>query len=267
MNDLVHKERNKQHLKLKRPQGTDPNPSLQRRGPCGIDDEREKCHGVQINLISVLRSSPAFETVYKELKGTGVRIRPNKKLSIRPTASADARGAGNYNPITGIIELPVSIYTSQRPVRSSSALKLIAHELYHAWQFRKLHKISSGGGPQERAEIIARSVHKMGRDKYIKSWLNMEKKAERFGIKVALQALKNDHSLLRIYRKSIGPITKSEFAKWSFSTWWHSNEPLYQRNAEISYVQWTYRYAESDYAPEFNKEALKAWLKRNPKLR
>ena len=266
MSNTAPTNRSNQHLQSRGSLGTGAGDIATQRGPCGIDYGQASCRKLHVNLFSVLRASPEFSRVFDELKGTGVKIVPNNELSIGASSSRN-RGAGTYNPITGTIDLPTKVYASDDEIRSTDALKLIAHELYHAWQFRKLHEVSGGGSDEERAKVIAQSVEKMGRDRFIKSTLKMEYDAERFAMRVVLQALKDDHTGLRLYRSEIGPITPSGFYHWNVDGWWEANESVYRSDAEIEWVQWMYRLAEGDYKADFDKQALKAWLQRNPTIR
>lgn len=266
MSDPPLNRRSTQHLRSRAPLGTGTEDTSTRRGPCGIDGTRVACQDLSANLFAVLLTSPEFSAVFAALKGTGVKIVSNSGLSI-DAGGRHNRGAGSYKPITNTIELPIRVYASKDKIKSTSALKLIAHEVYHAWQFRKLHKLSDGGSEEDRAKIMAQSVKKMGREKFIESALRLEKAAEIFAVKIVLKVLKVDHSGLRAYRSAIGPITPSAFFHWDINSWWSANESVYQHDAEIEWVQWMYRHSEGDYKAEFDKSALKKWLQRNPDIR
>lgn len=267
MGEPLMNNRSGQHLlKSRGPLGLGAGETSTRRGPCGIDDSRVSCKTVSVNLFAVLNRSPEFLAILNALKGTGVKIVSNSKLSIGARARGN-RGAGSYNPITGTIELPAGVYTGEANSRMADVLTLIAHEVYHAWQFRKLHKLSSGGGAEERAKIIAQTVKKMGRDKFIESALRLEKAAEKFAVKIVMQVLGEDHPGLHLYRSEIAPITPVEFYNWKIDSWWDANESVYRDDAEIEWVQWMYRLSEGDYKPEFDKIALKKWLQSNPDIR
>ena len=265
MGDPLLNKRGGQQFKSRGPLGTGVGKKPLRR-PCGIDDPHSGCQAVTENLFDVLRRSPEFSAVFDKLKGTGVKITHSNQVSAGPQGGR-YRPAGSYDPIKGTIELPTKVYTSRDKIKSPKLLALIAHEVYHAYQFRKLHELASDGTAEERAKIIARSVEKMGRDRFVKNALRLEKAAESFAQKVVLKVLGKEHADLRLYREEIGAITPAEFYRWSIDSWWDANEDTYRRDAEIEYVQWTYRLSEGDYAAEFDKEALKEWLQKNPDVK
>ena len=269
MSDQLLSNHSSQHLKSWGPLGVGTGDTTIRQGPCGIDDNRTSCQNLSVNLFAMLLKSPEFAEIFDALKGTGVKIVSSSKLSINPLGRRE-HGAGSYNPITGIIELPTEVYTSahDNKIKSTKILELIAHEIHHAWWFRKLYQFSSGGSDEARAKILAQSIKKMGREKFIESTLHLEKAAEIFAVKVVLEIFKNGHSGFRIYQEEISPdITIGSYHSFHINSWWIANESLYREDAEIEWVRWMYRLSEGDYKAEIDKDALKKWLHHNPDIR
>lgn len=265
MTDRPSYGRNTQNLGSRRPVDVHAGASPASRGPCGLDDERAGCRQVVVNLFSVLLESDEFKQVWEEIVTTEVKIIRNDDLPLlKSLAGGREKPGGLYDPITGTIELPADVYASKSEVRTVKALRLIAHEIYHAWQYRKLHELSAGGGAKERARIIAESVKDMGRKRFISKSMDMEKAAEEFAVRTVLSVLKHDHSGYSLYREVIGSGTPKDYYEWEIGDWWYANESIYEEEAEIEWVQWTYRYAEKDYDPEFDKDNFKKWLERNP---
>lgn len=239
-----------------------------RRAPCGITDNRDSCRQLSSNLFTVLLQSKQFKRIYNKIKIFGVTITVNPTLSLKVSAGSNSPPAGEYDLIRATITVPTTVYRNKKHIKSVNMLTVIAHEFYHAYQFEDILKLSKCKSPQERAKLYAEYVKKIGRDKFIKINLKREKDAEKFAQGVVLQALKEKHSGLITYREMFGPkVSTKKYYNFIISTWWYANEGKYKDDAEVEWVQWTYRYEKKDYEPEFNKKEMLKWLKQHPEVK
>ena len=126
MSDPLSGRPGSQHPRSRLPLGAGKVGIPSKRGPCGIDDDRAVCRNLSVNLFSILLTSPQFSAVFEALKGTGVKIIPNNKLTVG-RAGRHNRGAGRYDKITNTLELPEKVYASASRIQSDLVLITIAH--------------------------------------------------------------------------------------------------------------------------------------------
>jgi len=191
------------------------------------------------NLFSVLKRSKDFSAVYEEMSALGMKVRVGKALSSRRTT----RPGGSYDFYTNTFELPADALSRRGPISDVATLETIGHEVRHAHQHRSLLKRSNerGGTEAVRLELMDEAMGRMGKGKFLESFLEMEKQAERFGIRVTLEALGKAHTGFVVFREMFPGTSPRAFVDWKVETWWLANSNLYVSQSKYLWDEYAER--------------------------
>jgi len=191
------------------------------------------------NLFSILRRSKDFSAIYDEMSALGMKVKVGKALSSRRST----RPGGSYDFYTNTFELPADALSGRGPISDAGTLETIGHEVRHAHQHRSLLKRSNlrGGTEAVCRELMDEAMGRMGRAKFLSSFLVMEKQAEHFGIRVTLEALGKAHTGFIVFREMFPGSSPRDFVDWKVETWWMANSNLYVSQSKYLWDEYAER--------------------------